>query len=129
MEETSAADVALRAMRSVQARQRETWLGLFATHAVLEDPVGHAPPRDGAGEVAEFWDAGIGVLEDVRFDVRRIHASPREAVVLADVAIRAPGGATATYDAVIHYTLDDSGAIIALRAFWDLPAVMAQLAA
>lgn len=122
------AEVAARAMRSAQNGDRDAWLGLFAPDAVLEDPVGHAPPRRGAEALAEFWDTGIAPLDEVRFDVRRLHETPLEALALVDVAVRAPGGGTATYDAAFHYTLDEQGAIGSLRAFWDLPAVLAQLA-
>ncbi len=115
-------------MTAVEQGERDTWLGLFASDAVLEDPVGHVPARRGAEQIAEFWDQGIGVLEQVRFEVTRVHDAPREALLVADVSIRAPGGATAGYDAAIHYVLDDAGAIVSLRAFWDLPAVMAQFA-
>jgi microcystin degradation protein MlrC len=76
-----------------------------------------------------FWDLGIAVFEDVRFAVRRLHEAPGEAVVVADVSVRAPGGASADYEAAIHYRLDNNGQISSLRAFWDLPAVVAQLGA
>jgi len=86
-----------------------------------------AAPRN--GKLAAFWDTGIAALDEVRFDVRRLHETPLEALALVDVAVRAPGGATANYDAAFHYTLDEHGAIGSLRAFWNLPAVLAQLAA
>ena len=123
------AEVAATAMRLVQDGERDAWLGLFAPDALLEDPVGHAPPRRGTDELAAFWDTAVAALDELRFDVRRLHETPLEAVALVDVAVWAPGGATATYDAAFHYTLDEHGAIGSLRAFWDLPAVLAQLAA
>jgi steroid Delta-isomerase len=122
-------EVAAQAMRSVELGERDGWLGMFAADALLEDPVGHVPPRRSADERAEFWDTAIAGLEQVRFETRRVHEAPGEAVVLAEITARAPGGATATYDAAIHYVLDDGGAIVSLRAFWDLPDVLAQFAA
>jgi len=124
-----AAAVARRAMEAVQGGQRNDWLDLFADDATLEDPVGAVPGLRGKEAIAGFWDAGIEGLENVRFDVRRTHEAPREVVVLADISITAPGGASARYDAAIHYTVDDSGDITSLRAFWDLPDVVTQLAA
>jgi hypothetical protein len=115
-------------MRAVEGKQRELWLGAFSDEALLEDPVGHAPSRRGADEIAGFWDAGIASLEAVRFDVQRAHEGPDEALMLVNVTARAPGGATASYDAALHYTFDAHGAIVSLRAFWDLPAVVAQFA-
>jgi len=129
MTDVEAGAVARRAMGAVERGAREEWLGLFADDATVEDPVGGAPGRHGAAAIAEFWDTGIALLDGVQFDVRRVHEAHGEALVLADVAIRAPGGARARYDAAIHYRLDEAGGIASLRAFWDLPAVMAQLAA
>lgn len=76
-----------------------------------------------------FWDTVVVALDRVRFDVRRVHEAPNEALALADVTARAQGGAIAAYDAALHYTLDERGAIVALRAFWDLPDVVAQFTA
>jgi steroid delta-isomerase len=129
MADLTAGAIARRAMDAVQRGARAEWLALFAASAQLEDPVGAGPSRTGMDEIEAFWDMGIATLEEVRFEVRRVHDAPGEAIVVADVAIRAPGGASAQYDAAIHYRLDDHGRISALRAFWDLAAVMAQLAA
>ena len=115
-------------MRAVEQGSREQWLGLFADGATLEDPVGAAPGRLGTVAIADFWDTGIATLQAVQFDVRRVFEAPGEALVLADVTIEAPNGASAHYDAAIHYRLDEAGDIASLRAFWDLPAVLAQLA-
>lgn len=121
------AELARRAMSAVEEGRREAWLAGFHADAVLEDPVGHVPPRRGGEQIADFWDTGIAALEDVRFDVRRAHAAPGEALMLVDVTVRAPGGDTARYDAALHYVFDEDGAILSLRAFWDLPDVVAQL--
>jgi hypothetical protein len=122
------AALAVRAMRSVEDKQRDVWVAAFGVDARLEDPVGHVPPRQGADEIAGFWDTAIAPLEQVRFELRRAYETPREALMLVDVTVRAPGGATAGYDAALHYAFDERGAIVALRAFWDLPDVAAQFA-
>lgn len=116
-------------MQAVERGAREEWIGLFADEATVEDPVGVAPGLRGTAAIAEFWDTGIAMLQAVRFDVDRVHEAPGEALVLAQVLIQASGGASARYDAAIHYQLDDAGDIASLRAFWDLPGMLAQLAA
>jgi hypothetical protein len=82
----------------------------------------------GAPSTCSTCDAAIAPLETVTFELRRAHEGPREALMLVDVTVLAAGGATAGYDAAVHYTFDEHGAIVSLRAFWDLPAVIAALA-
>jgi ketosteroid isomerase-like protein len=114
-------------MAAVEQGAREEWIGLFASDATLEDPVDGTPGRTGTAEIAEFWDSGIAMFESVQFNVHRVHEAPGEALVLADVSVRVPAGAGARYDAVVHYRIDGGGRIESLRAFWDLPAMLAQL--
>ncbi len=114
-------------MGAVEQGSRQKWIDLFAAGATLEDPVDGSPGLTGTDSIANFWDTSIAMFEAVRFDVRRIHEAPGEALVLADISIRTPGGESATYDAAIHYRLDESGDVSHLRAFWDLAKVMEQL--
>ena len=127
MTDGKASEVARRAMTAVEQGLREEWVGLFASAATLEDPVDGTSGRAGTAEIAEFWDTGIAMFESVQFNVHRMHEAPGEALVLADVSVSVPGGAGARYDAVIHYRIDNEGEIESLRAFWDLPAMLAQL--
>ncbi len=115
-------------MSAVQAGARDDWVGLFADDASLEDPVDGNPGRLGRAAIASFWDTGIAMFDSVEFDVRRTYEAPGEALVLADVNVSLPGGAHARYDAAVHYRLNATGEIASLRAFWDLPSLMTQLA-
>ena len=116
-------------MSAVEHRSRDEWIGLFAPDATLEDPVDGTSGRVGRDEIAEFWDTGIAMFETVSFDVQHVHEAPREALVVAAVSVGLPGGAQARYDAAVHYRLNEDGGITSLRAFWDLPAMLAQLGA
>ena len=114
-------------MGAVEQGSRQEWVDLFATDATLEDPVDGSSGLTGTDAIANFWDTSIAMFEAVRFDVRRVHEAPGEALVLADISIRTAGGESATYDAAIHYRLNESGAISQLRAFWDMADAMEQL--
>jgi ketosteroid isomerase-like protein len=116
-------------MEAVQGGRRDAWLDLFAPDTLVEDPVGHLSPIEGREALAGFWDAGIAVLSSVRFDVTREWEAGDEAMLLATVTVVAPGGAEASYDGTFNYAIDGDGRIATLRAFWDLPAVGAALAA
>lgn len=128
MTDGTASAIARRAMTAVEHGARDEWIGLFSSSAIVEDPVDGTAGRTGTVAIAEFWDTGIAMFESVRFDVHRVHDAPREALVLADVSVSVLGGGAARYDAAIHYRIDDDGGISSLRAFWDLPAMLAQLA-
>lgn len=128
MTSTNAGAVARRAMAAVARGARDEWIGLFADDAAVEDPVDGTPARRGRAAVADFWDTGIAMFETVRFDIDREHEAPGEALVIAGVTVTVPGGASARYDAAVHYRVDPTGRIESLRAFWDLPSVLAQLA-
>ena len=104
-------------MRLVQDRERDH--GSSSSRPARCSRIRSATHRraEEGTELAAFWDTGIAALDEVRFDIRRVHETPLEALALVDVAVRARGGATATYDAAFHYTLDEHGAIGSLRAF------------
>lgn len=128
-EGTGPAGVARAAMAAVQAGHRDSWLGLFADDSRVEDPVAHLPPIVDRAALAQFWDQAIDPLQSVRFEVGREWEAGTEAMLLATVTVVAPNGVEVTYDGAFNYTLDASGRIVSLRAFWDLPAVAAALTA
>jgi steroid Delta-isomerase len=129
MNEQSAAKVARAAMAAVGAGRREEWLNCFAEDAEVEDPVGHLPPLAGREALAGFWDGAIAALRSTRFEISRTWEAGDEALLLATVTIVAANGTEASYDGAFEYRLDGKGRIASLRAFWDLPAVAAELTA
>jgi ketosteroid isomerase-like protein len=124
-----AAAVARRAMAAVEEKRREDWLGLFADDARIEDPVGHLPEIVGRAALAQFWDQAIASLASVDFEVTRQWDGGDEAMLLATVSIAGANGVEVSYDGTFNYALDETGRISALRAFWDLPAVVAAFSA
>ncbi len=115
-------------MAAVEGGRRDEWLGLFAEDARVEDPVGHVPEMRGRESLASFWDNGIAPLASVRFEVTREWQAGAEAMLLATVTIATADGREASYDGAFNYATQE-GTIASLRAFWDLPAVGAALAA
>lgn len=128
MRPRDAGSVARDAMSAVEQGAREDWIRMFATDASLEDPVDGTAGRVGVAAITNFWDTSIAMFETVQFDIQKVHEAPGEALVIANVTVRTESGASAHYEAAVHYRLNDADAIAAIRAFWDLPAVLAQLA-
>jgi steroid delta-isomerase len=104
--------------RAESAKDRESWLSLFAADAVHEDPVG-APVNRGVEAIGEFFDAGAG-----RMDLD-LHATSAPIVVgdeaLVFLAVHVGHGAERLVLAPIvdHMVFDDAGRIASLRAFFD----------
>ncbi|MFC4117078.1 nuclear transport factor 2 family protein [Nonomuraea zeae] len=128
-----AAVAALTAMGAVSAGDRDAWLACYAPDAVLHDPVGGSPlDPHGAGlrgraALERFWELTVAPNE-VRFEVAAVHPAGDEAAVVASVSIRFPTGASACYDGVFVYRIED-GRISSLRAYWDLGRVLSALGA
>lgn len=115
-------------MAAVQAGDRDAWLELFAADALVEDPVGHLPPIAGREGLREFWQNARAGMSSVSFEVtREWEAGEAEAMLLASVSVSPDGETEISYDGAFNYVLNDSGRIASLRAFWDLPAVVAEL--
>jgi steroid delta-isomerase len=100
------------------AKDRATWLSLFAPDATHEDPVG-APVNRGLDAIGAFFDAGAGQMD---LDLHTI--APPVVVgeeVLAFLEVHVGHGAERLVLAPIVYPLvfDDAGRITALRAFFD----------
>ena len=121
------AAAARAAMRAVEEGRRDDWLAAFAADARVEDPVGHLPPMVGRDALAAFWDGAISALSSTHFEVGRAWEAGDEAMLLATVRLVAANGAVAVYEGAFDYRIDADGAIVSLRAFWDLPAVAAAL--
>jgi ketosteroid isomerase-like protein len=120
-----AATVARSAMAAVEEKRREDWLGLFAEDARVEDPVGHLPEIVGRSALAQFWDQAIASMGSVAFEVTSQWEAGEEAMLLATVTVVGPDQVEVSYDGAFNYALDEAGRIASLRAFWDLPAVVA----
>jgi limonene-1,2-epoxide hydrolase len=124
-----AAAVARKAMAAVEEKRREDWLGLFAEDSKVEDPVGHLPGIVGRSALTQFWDQAIASLSSVEFEVTRQWEAGDETMLLATVSIVGANGVAVSYDGTFNYVLDETSRISLLRAFWDLPAVVAAFSA
>ncbi|OBH07850.1 MULTISPECIES: ketosteroid isomerase family protein [unclassified Mycobacterium] len=113
--------------RAAAAHDRAGWVGLFTADGRIEDPVGSRPHR-GHIEIGRFYDTFIGP-RDIRFhrDLDIVFGT----VVLRDLELEvAMGPAVTMYiPAILRYDLREANGqwrIGALRAYWELPAMMLQ---
>jgi len=100
------------------AKDRSTWLSLFAPDAVHEDPVG-APVNRGIDAISGFFDAGAGQMDlDLRSTAPPIVVG-NEALVFLRVHVGHGADRLVLAPIVDHMVFDDEGRIASLRAFFD----------
>lgn len=116
-----------RSPQAAGAHDRATWVGLFTVDGRIEDPVG-SRPHIGREQIGRFYDTFIGPRA-IKFhrDLDIISGS----VVLRDLDIEVTMASAATMyiPAFLRYDLrivNGQWQIVALRAYWELSAMMLQ---
>jgi len=110
---------------------REAWIELFADDAVVHDPVGPSPhDPEGAGfrgkaRIAEFWDMMMGTTLVVAAH-KGIPVGERICAVFMTATNVEP--VKSSVEMISVYETNEAGKLISLRTYWDLNAVMAQIA-
>jgi ketosteroid isomerase-like protein len=126
-----ARDASLASMRAVEADDRDAWLALFAPDAVVEDPIGPSPfDPEGRGHhgrdtgIAAFYDTVIAPNDSVTFTLTASYAGGNEVANVGTISTVLPGGGgTVHTDGVFTYRVDDTGKVVALRAYWEMDRV------
>jgi hypothetical protein len=118
---------ASRSLAAAGARDREGWVGLFASGGRVEDPVGSQPHR-GHLAIGRFYDTFIGP--------RDIMSRPDVDIVVGSTVIRdltlelgMSSGLTLRIPAYLRYDLQGERGelkIAAMYAFWELPTMVGQ---
>lgn len=116
-----------RSPQAAAAHDRTGWVALFTADGRIEDPVG-SRPHVGHAEIARFFDTFIGP-RDITFhrDLDIVVGG----VVVRDLELEVAMGPAVTMHipAFLRYDLREVNGqwrIAELRAFWELPAMMAQ---
>ena len=126
-----ARDAAFRSYDAVLRKDKEGWLANFADDGWIEDPVGpsmfdeEGKGHHGAAGRAHFWDLTIGTVARFEFDIRDSFACANECVNVGTIHTTLSNGYRAACEGVFHYTVNDEGKLLSLRAFWELDRMMA----
>jgi steroid delta-isomerase len=112
-------------LASFGANDRAAYVGAFAPDGWLEDPVG-SPRRVGPEAIGGFWDETRSMADALDLVPMGFRVVTGNEAVLTLQARPVIGGQTFALDIVDHMTFDDTGKIVALRAFFD-PSTMAPL--
>ena len=130
MNQSTARDLARQSQAAVRARDRDTWLSLWAADAVVQDPVGPSPfDPDGGGHrglaaIAAFYDTVIAPNEQISFEIERSYLCGDEVADVGIIRTVLPGGRhAAVVRGVYTYRSNGNGQLTALRAYWELDKV------
>ncbi len=103
---------------AIHAKDRESFLGLFAPDAVTQDPV-PGPLNEGPDGIAGWWDSMLAPLEKVVFDIRDVHVCGDQAAMVWTITATPPGGSPFQMKGVDVFTVADDGKIRRMYAYWD----------
>lgn len=100
----------------INAGDRDGVLALFASHAVIEDPVG-SPPKTGE-EIRAWFSDTIAFDTHIRpvAPIRGSHANA--AALVFDVTFQPPEGPRLLIRSLDVCTFDGEGKITSLKAYW-----------
>jgi steroid Delta-isomerase len=120
-------DLARKSQAAAGAKDRETWLSLFAPDATVEDPIGPSPfdpegkGHHGTAGITAFYDNVIEKVDGITFDIERTYVCGNELADVGTIRMALPGGThIAVVQGVFTYRGDGAGKLIALRAFWEI---------
>lgn len=125
----TARDLARRSQAAIAAKDRQTWLSLFANDAIVADPIGPSPldptgnGHRGPTAIAEFYDTVIAPNDQITFEIERSYLCGDEVADIGVIRTTLPGGShTVVVRGVYTYRSDGAGKLAALRAFWEFGA-------
>jgi steroid delta-isomerase len=93
---------------------RDGFLAVWSSEAWIIDPVG-TPVHEGPDGRAGFWDSVHGLSPEIRLEAKDVVVCGDEAAVTLE--IRAAG---TIIDAIDIFSVDDSGRITSMKAYWDM---------
>ncbi|MGB9222688.1 nuclear transport factor 2 family protein [Mycobacterium sp.] len=119
-----------RSPQAFTVHDRTAWVGVFTSDARVEDPVGSSP-HVGHDQIYRFYDTFIGP-RDIKFhrDLDIVNGLAVVRDLELEVAMGSAGSAVTMFiPAFLRYDLRDVNGdwkVAALRAYWELPAMMLQ---
>lgn len=122
----------LKSQEYVHAHNKEGWLGLYSTDAIIEDPIGKSQLDEagcghrGAAAREAFWDTNIA-NSDINIEIHHSYAAGLECANIVTLnTILEFGGKkySQQVNGVFTYEVDEQGMLIALRGYWEVDAMM-----
>ena len=116
-----------RSPSACAAHDRSAWVDVFTVDGQVEDPVG-SHPHIGYSQIYRFYDTFIGP-RDITFHRNLDIVAATSVLRDVELEVRMGPGVTMMVPAFLRYDLrevDGEWKIARLRAYWELPAMIAQ---
>lgn len=116
---------AQKSKATVATGVKEDWLALFASDALIEDPVGpsfldpEGKGHRGPDGISAFWDSYVGMIKKFHFHVTDSFCNGPCCADVTRITTTLEDGSTMDIDCVLIYTVNDDGLISSLRAHWE----------
>lgn len=120
-----------RSYGAVAAGDLEQWLEVYSEDAVIEDPVGpsmfdpEGQGHRGHAGIRAFWKLAIEPIESFHFAISDSHANGNTCANVGTITTTFPDGGVVDTDLVMVYTVDDTGRVASMRAYWEPERAMA----
>ena len=124
-EEAPAMLAAQRSWSAVEAKDKESWLGLMADDICIEDPIGVSvldptgKGQCGKEAVSAFWDRNIAP-NTIRVEAHHSFAAGQESAHVLTLNTTFPTGGITAVTGIFTYRVNEVGQLVSLRGFWGM---------
>ena len=115
------------------AKDKQSWLDLFAEDAVVQDPIGKSPldpvgdGHKGKEAIEKFYDTVIA-NGNIEFNILESIPCANECANFAQI-VNVVGDVKIETQMIVIYRVNSNDKIVSLRAFWDYQKMEDQLKA
>lgn len=122
-----------RSTQMAAAKEKEAWLALYDSHAIIRDPVGKSPldpegkGHQGQAAISQFWDQVIAPASMKITIESTIPSGPLACAVVQSVSNELPSGQLTVIKMIASYHVNQAGLITEMNAYWDFDDLIKQL--
>jgi steroid Delta-isomerase len=109
---------------ALRAMDADRWVATFAPDAISNDPVG-TPPLHGHEALRAFVTGVFSLFASFGLIENNVFLAGNTAAVKWTGKGKGKNGATVTFEGIDVITVDDSGKIILVNAYWDPNPILA----
>ena len=111
---------------AIREMNQNAWVNTFAEDAISHDPVG-APAIEGHQKLGEFFQSITAAFKEVGLTEEQVFIAGNQAAVKWTGSGVSKQGNKVRFEGIDVFTINESGKIQALEAYWNPAEMVAQL--